>query len=216
MWLPDNNGWINKAMPENLHPNFLLVGLGNPGQRYAQTRHNIGFRCIDFLAQQNGIDMSRKRFAAKLGEGIIDRKHVILAKPLTFMNDSGKAVQPISHWFKVTPERILVIYDDLDLPIGRLRLRPGGSSGGHRGINSIISDTGNQDFNRLRIGIGRPALGNPVDYVLNAFSPDEESIINEVIKLVEPIVACYLNEGIAQAMNRYNNINLANPPDMQP
>lgn len=203
-------------MPENLHPSFLLVGLGNPGQRYAQTRHNIGFRCIDFLAQRNSIELARKRFAAKLGEGSIGEEHVILAKPQTFMNDSGKAVQPISHWFKVAPERILVIYDDLDLPIGRLRLRPGGSSGGHRGINSIITDTGNQDFNRLRIGIGRPAQGDPIDYVLNAFSPDEERIISEVIKLVEPIVGCYLSEGIAQAMNRYNNVNLANPPVTPP
>ena len=196
-------------MPDNLHSSFLFVGLGNPGQRYAQTRHNIGFRCIDFLAQRNSIEITRKRFAAKLGEGSIGGEHVVLAKPLTFMNDSGKAVQPISHWFKVAPERILVIYDDLDLPIGRLRLRPGGSSGGHRGINSIITDTGNQDFNRLRIGIGRPAQGDPIDYVLNAFSPDEERIISEVIKLVEPIVGCYLSEGIAQAMNRYNNVNLA-------
>lgn len=198
-------------MPENLHPSFLFVGLGNPGQRYAQTRHNIGFRCIDFLAHANGIEITRKRFAAKLGEGSIGGEHVILAKPLTYMNDSGKAVQPISHWFKVTPERILIVYDDLDLPIGRLRLRPGGSSGGHRGINSIITDTGNQDFNRLRIGIGRPAQGDPIDYVLNAFSADEECIISEVIKLVEPIVDCYLSEGIAQAMNRFNNLNLASP-----
>lgn len=198
-------------MPENLHPNFLLVGLGNPGQRYAQTRHNIGFRCIDLLAKRYGIEMSRKRFAAKLGEGSVGGEHVILAKPQTFMNDSGKAVQPISHWFKVAPERILVIYDDLDLPIGRLRLRLGGSSGGHRGIDSIITDTGNQDFGRLRVGIGRPILGNPIDYVLNAFSPDEERIISEVINLVESIVGCYLSEGIAQAMNRYNNVNLASP-----
>ena len=203
-------------MPDNLHSSFLFVGLGNPGQRYAQTRHNIGFRCIDFLAQRNSIEITRKRFAAKLGEGSIGGEHVVLAKPLTFMNDSGKAVQPISHWFKVAPERILVIYDDLDLPIGRLRLRPGGSSGGHRGINSIITDTGNQDFNRLRIGIGRPAQGDPIDYVLNAFSPDEERIISEVIKLVEPIVGCYLSEGIAQAMNRYNNVNLASQPVTPP
>ncbi|MHB1355594.1 MAG: aminoacyl-tRNA hydrolase [Anaerolineae bacterium] len=201
-------------MPENLHPNYLLVGLGNPGQRYALTRHNIGFRCIDLLAKRYGIDLTRKRFAAKLGEGNVGGKHVILAKPQTFMNDSGKAVQPISHWFKVAPENILVIYDDLDLPIGRLRLRPGGSSGGHRGIDSIIKDTGNQDFNRLRVGIGRPALGNPIDYVLNAFSPDEERVISEVINLVESIVDCYLSEGIAQAMNRYNNVNLALPSTM--
>jgi peptidyl-tRNA hydrolase, PTH1 family len=196
-------------MPENLHSSFLLIGLGNPGPRYAKTRHNIGFRCIDFLAQRFNIEITRKRFAAKLGEGSMGKAHVILAKPQTFMNDSGKAVQPISHWFKVSPEHILVIYDDLDLPIGRLRLRSGGSSGGHRGVNSIIEDTGNPDFNRLRIGIGRPAQGDPIDYVLNAFSVDEERIIDEVIKLVEPITACFLDEGIAQAMNRYNNVNLA-------
>jgi peptidyl-tRNA hydrolase, PTH1 family len=203
-------------MPENLHPTFLLVGLGNPGERYAQTRHNIGFRCIDFLAQRYSIEVIRKRFAAKLGEGVVGGVHVVLAKPQTFMNDSGKAVQPISHWFKVAPERVFVIYDDLDLPIGRLRLRPGGSSGGHHGINSIITDTGNQAFNRLRLGIGRPTQGDPIDYVLNAFSPEEERIISEVIKLVEPIVGCFLSEGIAQAMNRYNHVDLAASPAHTP
>lgn len=187
---------------------LLLIGLGNPGQRYRMTRHNIGFRCIDHLARLNAITISRKRFSALIGEGVIAGKRVILAKPQTFMNDSGKAVQPICHWYKIVPERVLVIYDDLDLPVGRVRLRAGGSSGGHRGIQSIITETGSSAFNRLRIGIGRP-IGDAVDHVLNGFSADEEVVMGRVLEQIAPIVECCLQDGITAAMNRYNNLNLA-------
>jgi PTH1 family peptidyl-tRNA hydrolase len=198
-------------MPEDRSSLALLVGLGNPGQRYRLTRHNIGFRSIDELAWLHNITVSRQRFAAQLGEGMIADTRVVLAKPQTFMNDSGQAVQPISHWYKIPPERILVIYDDLDLPLGRVRLRAGGSSGGHRGINSIIVALGSAGFNRLRIGIGRP-IGDAIDHVLNGFGADEEPIIQRLLDQIEPIIDCYLQEGVASAMNRFNSLNLDDAP----
>ncbi|MHB9032400.1 MAG: aminoacyl-tRNA hydrolase [Anaerolineae bacterium] len=198
-------------MPQVTLPYYLLVGLGNPGQRYHLTRHNIGFRSIDYLAEHHHIAVSRKRFSAQIGEGLIAGAHVVLAKPQTFMNDSGNAVQPIMHWYKIPAERVLVIYDDLDIPLGRLRLRAGGSSGGHRGINSIIAVTGSQAFNRLRIGIGRP-IDDAIDHVLNGFTPAEEDILGKLFKQLAPIVDCYIREGITSAMNRFNGLNLAPPP----
>lgn len=142
-------------------PPFLVVGLGNPGERYRCNRHNIGFCCVERLAQTYGIELNKKRFKAVWGQGRIEGQPVILAMPQTFMNDSGEAVAPLSRWFKIPPERIMVIYDDLDLPTGRVRLRPGGSSGGHHGIESIMSTLGSGAFNRARIGIGRPTVGDP-------------------------------------------------------
>jgi len=205
-------------MSEEHLPYYLLIGLGNPGQRYRITRHNIGFRCIDYLAEQHHIAVTRKRFAALLGEGVIAGARVVLAKPQTFMNDSGKAAQPLMHWYKIVPEHILVIYDDLDIPLGRLRLRADGSSGGHRGISSIITETGSQAFNRLRIGIGRP-IGDAIDHVLNGFNTDEEAILARLFGQLDPIVDCFLREGIASAMNRFNSLNLAAPaakPEITP
>jgi PTH1 family peptidyl-tRNA hydrolase len=190
---------------------YLLVGLGNPGPRYRLTRHNIGFRCIDFLADRQHIAVTRKRFSALLGEGNFAGAHVILVKPQTYMNDSGKAVQPVMHWYKIPPERVLIIYDDLDIPLGRIRLRVGGSSGGHKGINSIINETGSQAFSRLRIGIGRP-IDDAIDHVLNGFGAEEETILAKFMGQLESIVECYIREGIASAMNRYNGLNLALPP----
>ncbi|MCE5258827.1 MAG: aminoacyl-tRNA hydrolase [Chloroflexi bacterium] len=198
-------------MSEEHLPYYLLVGLGNPGQRYRMTRHNIGFRCIDHLAERHQIAVTRKRFAALLGEGTIAGERVVLAKPQTFMNESGKAVQPIMRWWKIPPEHILVIYDDLDIPLGRLRLRADGSSGGHRGINSIIAETSSPAFNRLRIGIGRP-IGDAIDHVLNGFSAEEKTVLDKLFEQLDPIVDCFLREGLASAMNRYNSLNLAVPP----
>ncbi len=198
-------------MSEEHLPYYLLVGLGNPGQRYRMTRHNIGFRCIDHLAERHQIAVTRKRFAALLGEGTIAGERVVLAKPQTFMNESGKAVQPIMRWWKIPPDHILVIYDDLDIPLGRLRLRADGSSGGHRGISSIIAETNSPAFNRLRIGIGRP-IGDAIDHVLNGFSVEEKAVLAKLFEQLDPIVDCFLREGIASAMNRYNSLNLAVPP----
>jgi PTH1 family peptidyl-tRNA hydrolase len=187
----------------------LIVGLGNPGPQYATHRHNIGFQCVDHLAREHGIALHRRRFKARLGEGHIGAHGVILAQPLTFMNSSGEAVGPLSRWYKVPPERILVIYDDLDLPLGRLRLRPYGSSGGHNGIKSIIAALGTEGFARLRVGIGRPERGDPIDYVLAPFAPDQRPVIEAVYARVDEMVRYLLEHGIGEAMNSYNRVEMS-------
>ena len=192
------------ALNESSAPSHLIVGLGNPGAEYAKNRHNIGFQCIDHLAQACGIKVSRRRHKALLGKGRIGEHHVIVVKPLTFMNNSGQAVQRVSSWYKIPPERILVIYDELDLPVGRIRLRSGGSSGGHKGCKSIIAALGTQGFARLRIGIGRPVHGDPVDYVLSDFDREQEPIIKTAREQTTEIVSLFLNEGIREAMNTFN------------
>ncbi len=182
----------------------LLVGLGNPGAEYAGHRHNIGFRCIDHLAQQHGVALNKKRFKAVYGEGRVGELRVILAQPQTFMNDSGAAVGPLSRWYKIPPERILVIYDDLDLPFGRIRVRPGGGSGGHNGIKSVIAALGTQEFPRIRVGIGRPQHGDPVDYVLNAFDREQAPFVPDLCARVAQAVETFLRQGIREAMNIHN------------
>ena len=183
---------------------WLIVGLGNPEKRHAGNRHNVGFRAIDHLAEYYGIRCSRKRYRALYGEGKIGEQRVVLAKPQTYMNLSGVSVGPMSGVFRVRPERVLVIHDDLDLPLGRIRLRAGGSGGGHRGIASLIEHLGTPEFPRLRIGIGRPVHGDPSDYVLDDFDAEQAPEIAQALALVPEIVASVLQEGIRQAMNRYN------------
>lgn len=187
-------------------PRYLVVGLGNPGERYRRNRHNIGFHCLERLAYEHGIAITRRRFRAAWGQGRIGGEPVVLAMPQTYMNDSGQAVAPLSRWFKIPPERIMVVYDDLDLPVGRVRLRPGGSSGGHHGIESIIAHLGTHDFNRLRIGIGRPEVGDPIDYVLNDISREQEPMLAEGCDVAARAVECFLERGIGEAMNVYNGI----------
>lgn len=187
-------------------PRYLVVGLGNPGERYRRNRHNIGFHCLERLAREHGIAMGKKRFKAIWGQGRIGGEPVVLAMPQTFMNDSGRAVAPLSRWFKIPPERIMVVYDDLDLPAGRVRLRPGGSSGGHHGIESIIAELGTREFNRLRIGIGRPEFGDPIDYVLNDISREQEPAFAEACEVATGAIECFLERGIREAMNQYNGL----------
>jgi len=183
---------------------YLSAGLGNPGPKYAENRHNVGFQCIDEMARHHGIDLNRIKFKSRWGQGQIGRHKVILAKPITFMNSSGEAVGPLSRYFKVPPERILVIYDDLDLDFSRLRMRPAGSSGGHNGIKSIISHLSTQEFPRVRVGIGRPTYGDPVDYVLNDFDIDQAPVMGRVVETVDQMVQHWLDKGIRDAMNVYN------------
>ncbi|MBC8249886.1 MAG: aminoacyl-tRNA hydrolase [Anaerolineales bacterium] len=182
----------------------LIVGLGNPGRKYAGNRHNIGFQCLDRLAEAWGLSFSRRKHKALLAQGEIAGLKVILAKPQTFMNLSGDAVERLARFYKLPPENILVIYDDLDLPLGRVRLRPEGGSGGHKGMKSIVEHLGTNGFPRLRVGIGRPTHGDPVDYVLDDFAPDEQIAIEEAYERVVSTVELWLTEGIATAMNRYN------------
>lgn len=184
----------------------LIVGLGNPGKEYAGTRHNIGFMVIDRLAAVLGVAVEGKMFKALVGQGLINGEKVVLAKPQTYMNLSGEAVGALLHWFKLSPADLLVIYDDLDLANGKLRLRPGGGSGGHKGVQSIIQALQTDSFNRVRVGIGRPpAPGySTVDYVLGHFSQDEAAAREEVLDLALEAVLCAVSKGIEPAMNLFN------------
>ena len=184
----------------------LIVGLGNPGPDYAEHRPNIGFRVVDALAKIHGLSFSRCRSArAYLAGGQVRGRTVLLAKPRTFMNVSGRAVSRLSRADDIPPGRILVVYDDLDLPLGRLRLRPEGGSGGHKGMRSIIDLLGTQGFPRLRVGIDRPpGRIDPADYVLQPFDPEQESLLSEVVETAVEAIECWLAQGIVAAMERFN------------
>ena len=183
----------------------LIVGLGNPGREYAQTRHNIGFQVVTRLAEEHGLSFSRMQNEALVTTGQIGAVRVVLAKPQTWMNESGKAVGPLARFYKVELARLLIVYDDLDRPAGTLRLRSEGGSGGHRGMISIIARLGTQDFARLRVGIGRPpGRMDPAAYVLQPFGRDDEMPMNMARDRAVEAIECFLVEGIVTAMNRFN------------
>jgi PTH1 family peptidyl-tRNA hydrolase len=184
----------------------LIIGLGNPGRDYERTRHNVGFMAIDRLAEVMGIDVVEKKFKAFIGQGQLLGEKVVLAKPQTFMNLSGDSVSALLNWYKLSEADLLVIYDDLDLPCGRLRLRPGGGTGGHRGMESIIIAIGQDQFTRLRIGIGKPPIAefDAAHYVLGRFGPAEEELLRETLDLVVEAVGCIIKEGVEKTMNLYN------------
>jgi PTH1 family peptidyl-tRNA hydrolase len=190
----------------------LIVGLGNPGRKYAHNRHNVGFQCLDRLAQAHGLSfggriLSRtkgRRAKASLAPGKIADIEVVLAKPLTYMNLSGQAVKQLTHSYRLSLGDVLVIHDDLDLSLGTIRLRPEGGSGGHKGILSIIEALGSQSFPRLRVGIGRPPGNDAVSYVLSDFTGDEQIVLENVYERVVAAVVLFLREGIEAAMNAYN------------
>ncbi|MDD3925241.1 MAG: aminoacyl-tRNA hydrolase [bacterium] len=182
----------------------LLVGLGNPGDKYADTRHNVGFMVMDeVLRRLSGSDY-RRHCRSLVAEERLRGERVILAKPQTFMNKSGEAVAALLGWYKVSMDRLLVVYDDLDLPLGQLRLRITGSAGGHNGMRSIIACLGRQDIPRLRIGIGAPAGDGTVGYVLGRFSPRERPEVELMIAQAADAVELVLEQGFEAAMNKYN------------
>ena len=186
----------------------LVVGLGNPGQEYEGTRHNIGFAVVEQLAKKLDCSLRKKlRFAAQVGEVTLDSGKITLAKPQTFMNRSGTAVAALVRWLKVLPSEVLVIVDDADLPLGQLRLRLSGGSGGHNGLRSISAALGNiEDFARLRIGIGRtlPVGADISGHVLGRFSPSERRAVDATVAVAVEAVDCCLREGFAVGMNRFN------------
>ena len=183
----------------------LIVGLGNPGRKHAGNRHNVGFHCLDHLAKMHGLVFDRRQGKADLASGRIAGRRVLLAKPRTYVNDSGLAVGAIARFYKVEPQDVLVIYDDLDLPQGTIRVRPGGGSGGHNGIRSIIDHMGTSDFARIRVGIGRPpGQMEPKSYVLQDWSPEEQEVMDEVYERVVATADTVIEYGIAAAMNRFN------------
>ncbi|MFW5713658.1 MAG: aminoacyl-tRNA hydrolase [Brevefilum sp.] len=184
---------------------FLIVGLGNPGPRYHNNRHNVGFMVVDALADDVRIPIRRVEFRALVGKGMLENEPAILAKPQTFMNDSGQAVAPLMRFYKIPNEKLLVVHDDLDLPFGTIRLRPQGGAGGQRGMGSIMAKLDTQDFARLRVGIGRPpGRMPPRDYVLHDFDPEEEEILPEVLQTAVDAIRRFVSAGIEQAMNDFN------------
>jgi len=182
----------------------LIVGLGNPGPRYARNRHNVGYQCVERLAQEHDLLSGRIMFKAYITTGRIAGARVVLARPLTFMNLSGLAVRPLLRWFHIAPSDLLVICDDLDLPLGRIRMRAKGGAGGHKGVWSIIDALRTEDFARLRIGIGRPARGEPQAYVLSDFTADELPVIQDAYQQALAAVVSFVTVGIEAAMNRAN------------
>lgn len=182
-----------------------IVGLGNPGKRYEKTRHNAGFMVIDELIRRNNFSLNRKKFNGHFALESIGDQQVILLKPQTFMNVSGESVQPLLGFYKIDPKDLLVIYDDLDLPTGKIRLRQNGGHGGHNGMRSIIDATKTNDFNRIRIGIDRPQVGMSVtDHVLNNFSKKEKDQIEESIQVAADAAESWLNRSFLEVMNIYN------------
>jgi PTH1 family peptidyl-tRNA hydrolase len=185
---------------------YLIVGLGNPGPKYAANRHNAGFRCLERLAADHGLSFDRRQKKARVARGMVDGHRVVLAQPQTFMNDSGQSVAPLMRFYKVPAERLLVVYDELDLPLGTLRMRPEGGSGGHKGMRSIIAQLGDRRFARLRIGIGRPpGRMDPAAYVLQDFAVDEEPLIEETLERAVAAIETWLVEGVEIAMSRHNS-----------
>ncbi|MCS7286441.1 MAG: aminoacyl-tRNA hydrolase [Anaerolineae bacterium] len=182
----------------------VIVGLGNPGPQYAETRHNVGFQFVDYLARKHNITFSEFRFNAHLALGTIKGQEVILVKPLTFMNLSGQAVKPLVKSLAVPLHDLLVVYDDMDLPVGAIRFRPKGGAGGHRGMRSIIEALGHQDFPRLRFGIGRPIRGDPVDYVLGEFSEEEKAAIALAFEKAVDVVEGWVEKGLEEALRRFS------------
>ncbi len=191
----------------------LIVGLGNPERIYAHTRHNIGFMCISHFAKTQGIPFDKKQGQARTGIGEVEGNRVVLARPHTHMNLSGDSVSLLAKRFKIDLADLIVIHDDLDLPLGKIRIRHGGSSGGHKGINSIIARLGSRDFTRIRVGIGRPAHFEGVKeasedeivaFVLSDFTGEEKKTIVETIPRVSEAILCLFTEGLTAAMNKYN------------
>jgi PTH1 family peptidyl-tRNA hydrolase len=193
-------------------PERLIVGLGNPGTGYSHNRHNVGFMSVAYLAKSRGIGFDKTKGYARIAEGSIGGTFVVLARPQTFMNASGRAVSALLNKLNLGPDALIVIHDDLDLATGRIRLRKGGSSGGHKGVQSIIDSIGSSDFTRVRIGIGRPVAADGleererdvVNYVLSDFTNDERLVIEREIPKAAEAVECVISDGLVAAMNKFN------------
>ncbi len=184
---------------------FIIAGLGNPGFKYAGTRHNVGFGAIDVLAERYRIGVDTKKHKALIGKGVIEGQRVVLVKPQTYMNLSGESIQAAAAYYKLLPEEILVIYDDINLDVGRLRIREKGSAGGHNGMKSIISCLGSDLFPRIRIGVGdKPSRMDLADYVLGRFPAEELAGVREAIDQAAQAAALIVNGQMSEAMNQFN------------
>jgi len=183
----------------------LLVGLGNPGSEYSRNRHNMGFLCLNHFAKSHRLAFSQRQSKARVAKGEVGGEPVILSKPTTYMNLSGAAVASLVRQWKVSLSDILIVHDDMDLPLGKIRLKPKGSAAGHHGIESIIASLGSQEFPRLRVGIGRPGdTGGTIDYVLGDFVSSERDLVEEVIARVSKAIDCFIAEGLEKTMSKFN------------
>lgn len=185
---------------------YIIVGLGNPGRQYAHTRHNVGYDTIDVLAKKYHIDVESCRFQAVCGKGVIEGHRVILAKPVTFMNLSGQSVRELVNFYKIDEKaQLIVIYDDISLPPGQLRIREKGSAGGHNGIKNIIAHLGGQEFLRIKVGIGEKPPGYDLaDYVLSHFAKDERRLLEDALERAADAAVKLMTDGTEAAMNEYN------------
>ncbi len=182
----------------------IVVGLGNPGKQYEGTRHNVGFEVIEVLAKRHNIAVTKRNFRAVFGEGAMGGERVLLVRPMTFMNLSGDAVAALCRYYKVPPEEVIVILDDIALDVGRLRLRFKGSAGGHNGLANIIKLLHTEDIPRVRVGVGSPRPGAMVDHVLSRFGAEEREAIENASEKAADAIECAVREGFEKAMNRFN------------
>lgn len=195
--------WRGADEPPPSENYFLIVGLGNPGSQYQNTRHNVGFMLVETLARRHGLQFKNSRQRAEIARGTVAGVPIILAEPVTFMNESGNAVVRLLAYYRVPIDRLIVVCDDLDLPFGTLRVRGAGSAGGQRGLQSIVQSTGTDGFARLRLGIGRPP-GSAINYVLGRFPPDEERRLPALLEIGADAIEMAIQDGVDVAMNRFN------------
>jgi PTH1 family peptidyl-tRNA hydrolase len=196
---------LERRSSEDEAMDWIIAGLGNPGPRYADTRHNIGKMIVERLAERHGIGLSESRNDARYGKGRVGDARVLLATPLLYMNDSGRAIGPLARFFKIPAENVLVVYDEMDLPLGRIRIREKGGAGGHNGMRSLIQHLGGEDFPRLRAGIGRPPKDwAGADYVLSSFTGEEAEERDELIERAADAIEEIIRESLISAMNRHN------------
>lgn len=187
---------------------FIIVGLGNPGEEYKLTRHNVGFCVIDALKKEYGIVIEKMKFKSIVSEITVDNKKIIFAKPQTYMNSSGESVLEICRWYKINLNKLIVIYDDIDIELGKLRIRPSGSAGSHNGLKSVISLLNTEEFPRVRVGIGKPPKNwDLVNYVLGRFTECEQDILEKAIQNAKQSIKCILENGLDTAMNMFNRKN---------
>lgn len=195
----------------------LIVGLGNPGKEYLFSRHNMGFMVVDRLADDLGIRVTRSQFDALTGDGSISGRRIMLAKPQTYMNLSGRAVSGLLNFYKLEMDSLIVVHDDLDLPFETVRIKKGGGHGGNKGVMSIINQLGSPDFVRVRMGIGKPARKEMTDdHVLGRFSPEEVKVLPDILVRAADAVEAILKAGLAAAMNEFNQRPAANGDDPEP
>lgn len=184
---------------------YIIAGLGNPGSEYEYTRHNMGFRVIDVLAEEYNISVDEKKHKGLIGKGVIEGQKVVLVKPQTFMNLSGECIREVMNYYKETPENFIVVFDDISLDVGKLRVRPKGSAGGHNGIKNIIAQLGTEEFARVKFGVGdKPKGCDLVNHVLGRFAKEDEELAKSRLKIAAEAIVCVMKEGCEAAMNKYN------------